>query len=219
MIVTDLFFDFDGVLLDSVSSHRKAFNDAFSNFNIPYKEFQYVSGRSSESLVREYLSQLNIYDNQKIDSIVQEKQKIVRSEIDVKLPIFPNEIEVLVKLSLKYKLSIVSSSTRYLISKFIDKYNLDKIFGSVISFEMTKQSKPKPEPYLLALEKNNVHGHQAFAIEDSITGLEAAVKAGLNYIMFNPSGELSNREDFMEGNTCYSYNEIYKYFTREIPNL
>jgi beta-phosphoglucomutase len=219
MLVTDLFFDFDGVLLDSVNFHAEAFNNAFSNFNIPLGEFQYVSGRSSESLVRDYLNQLYIFDEQKIRSIIQEKQKIVRNEIEINLPIFPNEIQVLIKLSNSYKLSIVSSSTYHLIGKFLEKYNLENAFTNVISFEMTRQSKPSPEPYLLALKKNNVNCEQVLVIEDSISGIESAVRAGLKYITFSPTGELLNKNDSIEGKCCKSYDQIYEHVTREMPNL
>ena len=219
MHVTNLFFDFDGVLLDSVNFHREAFNKAFSNFNVPLGEFQYVSGRSSESLVRDYLNQLHIFDEQKIRSIILEKQKIVRNEIEINLPIFPNEIQVLKKLSINYKLSIVSSSTYHLIGKFLEKYHLEKAFTNVISFEMTRQSKPSPEPYLLALEKNNVNSEQVLVIEDSISGIESAVRAGLKCITFSPSGEIMNKNDFIEEKYCKSYNQIYQHVTREMPNL
>ena len=219
MIITNLFFDFDGVLVDSIPFHRKAFNEAFSNYNINHSDFQYVSGRSSESLVRDYLNRLDVFDEQRIKQIVQEKQKIVRNEIGGNFPIFNNEIQVLTKLSVDYQLSIISSSTNYLICKFIAKYNLENIFTQVISFEMTRQGKPSPEPYLLALEKNDVNPERVIVIEDSISGIESAIKAGLSYITFNPTGEPLPEKNDLEKRNCKSYDEIYDYIVREIPKL
>jgi beta-phosphoglucomutase-like phosphatase (HAD superfamily) len=55
MHVKHIFFDFDGVLLDSLADHKKAFIQAFINNNIDYEEFVYIPGISSESLVKNFL--------------------------------------------------------------------------------------------------------------------------------------------------------------------
>lgn len=217
MSITNIFFDFDGVLLDSIAAHEQAFKQAFFNFKIENEKFNYISGRSSKSLVKEFLNANKIFEDELIASIVKEKQKIVRSEIEESLPIFDNEIEILVKLSKEFNLSIVSSSTNYLINKFIIKYNLKNIFVNIVSEENTFSSKPNPEPYLLALKVNKVDSNKSLAIEDSEMGIKAAYDAGIKTIKFNPHKQKNYFGLKLEDIECLSYNDIYdfisEYFT------
>ena len=210
MSLTNIFFDFDGVLLDSIEAHEQAFRQAFDNFEIQHKNFYYITGRSSKSLVQEFLHGNNIFDVKLIKTIVEEKQKIVRARIEETLPIFENEIEVLTSLRKKFKLTIVSSSTNYLIKKFLLKYNLENVFSRVISNENTSNSKPNPEPYLLALNINKVESINSIAIEDSEMGINSAIEAGLKVIKFNPTCQKDYSDSKIEKIECVTYNEIYE---------
>jgi HAD superfamily hydrolase (TIGR01509 family) len=50
--------------------------------------------------------------------------------------------------------------------------------GVLVTEESVNRGKPDPEPYLLAAQRLGVEIHQCVAVEDSPTGLQAAVRSG-----------------------------------------
>lgn len=209
MHLKHIFFDFDGVLLDSLSAHKKAFIEAFKNNNIDYTEFVYIAGKSSNSLIRNFLQKKGIENNFLIRKIVSEKQIASRSILELSLPVFEDQIEVLNKLHGMFNLSIVSSSSYYLIDKFITKYRIENIFEDVVSIENIEESKPSPAPYLKALMNNKVISRNAVAIEDSKMGLESAKGAGIETIRFDPPIGGDPNVFLWHGISCKSYVDLY----------
>lgn len=209
MHIKNIFFDFDGVLLNSINAHKSAFVKALNYFNIFDENFNYFPGQSSLFLIGEYLKSRDIYDEKLTNNIVHKKQSIVRSDIEKSLPVYENQIEVLLKMSEDYNLSIVSSSSYYLIDKFLKKYGFKDIFIHIVSFENTKYSKPHPEPYLVALEMNKAKIENTIVVEDSDAGIISARQAGLTVIRFNPPLESSMTAIDLENINCHSYNDIY----------
>ena len=49
--------------------------------------------------------------------------------------------------------------------------------NNIFSFDMVSQPKPDPEIFLKALEDSKIHSNETIVIEDSVIGVEAAVKA------------------------------------------
>jgi len=209
MQITNIFFDFDGVLLNSINAHKRAFFKALNNFNLYDENFIYSPGESSLSLISEYLKSREIYDEKLVRNLVHEKQSIVRDDIEKSLPVYENQIDVLLKLNMNYNLSIVSSSSYYLIDKFLKMYKLKDIFKYIVSIENTNYSKPNPEPYLVGLKMNKAKIENTIAIEDSDAGIISARQAGLEVIRFNPPLDSSTAVTDSENINCNSYNEIY----------
>ncbi len=145
-----------------------------------------------------------------IRKIVSDKQIAARSTLEMSLPIFENQIEVLNKLHSMFNLSIVSSSSNYLIDKFITKYKIKNIFKDVVSIENSRESKPSPAPYLKALLNNRLVSINTVAIEDSKMGLEAAIGAGIETIRFEPHAGEDPNVFLWDGISCKSYIELYE---------
>lgn len=83
-------------------------------------------------------------------------------------------------------MAIVTSSTRKVVSKFLDANNLTQFFGSIITADDTTNYKPHPEPVLTALQ--NVGGvvNECLFIGDSAVDMMAAHNAGVHKGLFYP---------------------------------
>jgi HAD superfamily hydrolase (TIGR01509 family) len=73
----------------------------------------------------------------------------------------------------------VTNAPRPNAEQMIDTLGLKDFFDHVVVGSECERAKPFPDPYLKALEKVGVSPENAFAIEDSPSGLKAAVSAGL----------------------------------------
>ena len=60
---------------------------------------------------------------------------------------------------------------------------------------MVSQPKPDPEIFLKALEDSKIHSNETIVIEDSVIGVEAAVKAQIKVIAITAGGQWINRSD------------------------
>ena len=62
-------------------------------------------------------------------------------------------------------------------------HNIDtEIFDLILTGEDVKEGKPDPEVYITSMKALNVKPNETIVFEDSDIGIEAAVKAGCNYI-------------------------------------
>jgi phosphoglycolate phosphatase/beta-phosphoglucomutase len=73
--------------------------------------------------------------------------------------------------------AVVSNGKRNELEKTMKHLDLFDLFDQVISRDDAKSSKPDPAPYLLGAALLEVEPHECLAIEDSPTGLEAALFA------------------------------------------
>lgn len=79
--------------------------------------------------------------------------------------------------------TIVSSSPRYLIDRYLSTNDIDLPDDPIIDVTMIKESKPSPEPYLTAAKMCGVDPASCLVIEDAHTGVASALAAGMKVIM------------------------------------
>lgn len=91
--------------------------------------------------------------------------------------------------------TIVSSSPRYLIDRYLSINEVVPPDEPVIDVTMIKHSKPSPEPYLVAARKCGVEPASCLVIEDAHTGVASALAAGMNVIMV-PDVNEPNEEEY-----------------------
>lgn len=82
-----------------------------------------------------------------------------------------------------YKIGLASSTRVAEVKRELKSVGIDQYFEVIVGGDMVKESKPKPEIYLLACEKLGVEPKETIAIEDSLNGIRAAYSAGMKPIM------------------------------------
>jgi beta-phosphoglucomutase-like phosphatase (HAD superfamily) len=86
---------------------------------------------------------------------------------------------------LKVPKSMVSNGSIRHVEKCLRKVRLlHTIDGHIFSAEQVEKPKPAPDVYLFALEKLQIEPRETLVIEDSITGVMAAKKAGILTVGF-----------------------------------
>ncbi|MBF0440354.1 MAG: HAD family phosphatase [Oligoflexales bacterium] len=174
-------FDFDGVIVDSLPFHLKAWDAAFNKiFKRPLSEEMKscLIGKSTKS-ISEYLCNKE-RSLESVSSLIELKTQLVEQYA---LSIKPlngvfdllNEIK-----KLKIPFGIASNASRKFIESCLINLKIDiPIF---LGIEDYRNPKPSPEPYLLCARKLNIpitdHSY-VYVFEDSTHGLKAAVSAGM----------------------------------------
>ena len=107
---------------------------------------------------------------------------------------YPNLLKIFHMLNLKYKTAIISSSPKWYVNELTKLFNINSdIF---LGFGDTKRHKPKPEPFLKAMEILNLDPSECLAIGDSIKDFEASLNAKINFI--GVSWGESKKQDFLD---------------------
>ncbi len=174
-MIKAVLFDLDGVLVDAVELHQRAFLDAV----MPYRSISREEHmRTLNGLpTRKKLEKLG-FSPEMIEKINKEKQEIT-------LPLIPQMIHPIPKVShviaaiksFDIPFAVCSNSIRNTVELMLEAIELDG-HAFFISNEDVKHAKPDPEMYLTAITKMGLQPQDVLIVEDSPIGLEAAYKSG-----------------------------------------
>lgn len=178
-------FDIDGTLVDSQSLHRKAYKQVFEErglrFDIEIWNQQSISGGSKWL---EKMLEKNGVEKERWDAIVasvkSDKYIWFRKNVS-KLKAIRPVVKLLLGLhrKRKYKLVCVTTAGREGAGMMLRSIRVTGYFDFVITSEDVDKGKTKPHPsaYKLASLKTGVDPDKCLAIEDSDTGVTAAISA------------------------------------------
>lgn len=175
-------FDLDGVIIDSMPFYYLAWKGAFKEFDIDISEEEVYQreGEKREITAREVYIKFKHKEPSPdiIKLIIKTKEEIYKEKF--KLQVFPGIQELLTTLKGKnVKLALVTGSVRQTIQQFQKDCPLFDLFDVVITGEDTKNGKPAPDPYNLAIKKLGISLINCYAVENGPLGIRSAVNAGL----------------------------------------
>jgi len=75
--------------------------------------------------------------------------------------------------------AIVTSSRSDVAKAYMDNIGLSKYCKLIIGVDSVSKPKPSPIPYLTAMQKLGANTQECIAVEDSFSGISAAVEAGI----------------------------------------
>lgn len=185
--ITAVIFDMDGVIFDTESLWRKAFLAANKKFNVDITE-KYRQGMcgKNEKLVREELRvhrpslDVDAYRDFMLASV---NHDISVGAFEVK-PFFKETISYLKEKGIKIALATSSHKVRAENLFRLKGMEIAGIFDATIYAEdALGKSKPDPFMFLEAAKKLGVKPEDAVVVEDSINGIEAAVRGNLIPVM------------------------------------
>ncbi|RFU66113.1 HAD family phosphatase [Bacillus sp. V59.32b] len=183
-MIKAMIFDFDGTIIDTESLWYKVFCDVLMEkfeLELPLEQFANVIGTTDE-LLFEYISkQMGKPADQEL---ITELTGLRFSELQETL-ILREGIEEKIKeaMNLGIKLGVASSSGREWVEGFLEKFGLLKHFQTIKTKEDVKMVKPDPALYVKAMEDLHAVPGESLAIEDSVNGSLAAIRAGMHCIV------------------------------------
>ena len=211
-------WDFDGVIADSKKIWLKNRQESINKkFNLDW-DFQTVNkylGGMNDKTKKEVLDSLGYVTDDAFwdDQLEIDKKVICRDGLDI-----TPGVENIIK-SLKIKQCIATSGAK---EKTIIKLELigfwKKYFNenNVFTADLVQKGKPEPDLFLIAAQKMGEKKEDCIIVEDSIVGMLAAQKAGIDLLAFLGSDMYKNNDyinrvkEIGVKNICFDMKEIEK---------
>ncbi len=201
-------FDMDGVIMDTEKDgHRVAFNLAFREFGFQdhwsanyYHELLQIGG--GKERLKHYWESRGFSQpvaSGQIDALIREMHRR-KTELFIdllkqgRLPLRPGIHRFMQEaMRVGLKTAICTTSNEKAAAAVVETSLADISFDLVLAGDIVGHKKPDPEIYNLALSRLGLPASQAFVIEDSHNGLQAAKGAGLRVVV--TSNAYTEQED------------------------
>jgi HAD superfamily hydrolase (TIGR01509 family) len=177
--VAALLFDLDGTLVDSDPLHFRAWQQTFADHGRAIDEHYYkehVSGGFNPVIVREQFPPMTPVQ---VESVVAAKEQHFRA--------LAADLEAVRGLPAvlgwahrnALKTAVVTNAPAENVRFLLSRLGLADAFTTVVLAEDVPAAKPDPAPYLAALSRLDVPAAAALAFEDSPSGIQSALAAGV----------------------------------------
>lgn len=177
-----LLFDLDGTLADTDSLHMPAWLEILRVNGIEADEKFYmtrISGRSNAVIVQELLPHLSETEGRQL---FEAKEVDFRGRLAGIEPL-PGLLDYIEEgRNCDMKIALVTNAPRDNVPATLAALGLEDHFDEQILADDVSAGKPDPAPYIAALERFGLEPEEALAFEDSPSGIESAVGAGISTI-------------------------------------
>ena len=172
-----LLFDLDGTLVDTREANYLAYRDAFaeSGHELSADDFEGTWGRDSRDFIPDLLPGASTAE---VDTIRAAKSRLYEEHLHRTVP---NSalIDFLRMVAPTHRTALVSTAKSRNGEQLLQAHGIRELFDVVVWGDQVERSKPDPEGYLMALERLDVEASASLAFEDSETGRQAALAAGI----------------------------------------
>lgn len=176
-------FDVDGLMIDTESVWKNAFDKVGDKYGIPNLGdtlFPSLIGKRLED-EQELLDRLLPSDIQ--DKLLNEWRQIGLGSLEREVPVKPGLYEMLDYLEQHHiKMAVATTTRRDLTEQRLKKIRVYDRFDYVLCGDEVTKRKPDPEIYLSVLKRMDTDARNALVLEDSVVGVEAAYRAGIDCI-------------------------------------
>jgi beta-phosphoglucomutase len=193
--VRAVFFDFDGVLIDSEPIHYAAWIAALKPLGVSISEELYlerftgIEDRAAIAWLASAQEPPRSFDE--LWATFPRKQKIFLDRILAEPRMPRDTCRVLEELKVHgYTVAVVSSSSSCELWPALERNGVRHLIDVGVFAEDVTQKKPHPEPYLTALRMAGVD--RALVLEDSKAGIASATAAGCEVIPVTDVGEVGS---------------------------
>lgn len=180
-MISAVFFDFDGIIVDSERLHWAAFNKVMQPLGKTILWPDYVEtfiGFDDRDTFRHALPNLG---KTELAGLIEKKATAFQALLATDgAAALPGAVELIKNLSGKIPLAICSGALRADILPILGKLGIEAVFEAIVTAADTHISKPDPAPYKLAAKKLGVTS--GLAIEDTPAGITSAKGAGLRVL-------------------------------------
>lgn len=175
--VEALLFDLDGTLVDTREANYQAYRDAFaaSGHELTPEQFATTWGRDSRDFIPDLLPEV---DRAEVDTIRAAKSRRYADLLD-RTTANDALIAFLRLVAPTHRTALVSTAKSVNGRQILETHGLTPLFDVVVWGDEVECSKPDPEGYLRALRALGADPGRSLAFEDSETGRQAALAAGI----------------------------------------
>jgi len=187
-----IFFDFDGVLLDTEPVHWASWAEVLAPAGIELTWEYYAQnaiGIDDRDVLRALARNADPpCDFESLWALYPAKKRLFQQRV-ANPPFDADLMELLPALERDHKLAVVSSSSASEIEPLLISGGIRRHFATIVGGSDVTKHKPAPEPYLLAGSRLGVT--RALVLEDSAAGIASAQAAGFEVLPVRRPGEVA----------------------------
>jgi len=184
-------FDCDGVLVDTEPLHYQAFQEVLSPLGLGHSYEHYLDryiGFDDRDALREAFREANRTPGPGVlEKLMLQKGEALLRLVEKGVKSFPGVVELVRELAGKrIPLAVASGALKHEVVMFVKALGLSDAFSVIVAADDVARSKPDPETYLRAVERLgalsaglDIAPRSCVAIEDTVTGIASARRAGL----------------------------------------
>jgi HAD superfamily hydrolase (TIGR01509 family) len=195
--VTAVVFDLDGVLVESEPLWQQGFADVVNAYTAAQGQgdpglraddlHRFTGGRVNDT-VRTLLTALGHEAPAELVAALSDR---VINQVSLAFPeqdaVIDDSVDVARRLAAGgTRLAIASSSSQRFIDAVVRRLGMEDAFEVTQSAFELERGKPDPEVYLLTCARLGVDPADTLAVEDSVPGLLAALRAGMTAVWLRP---------------------------------
>ena len=184
-------FDFDGVIADTEPIHLSAFQLTLGGLGIPLTEEDYYAGYlayDDKTFFKRFLNDRDYeYEEALIAELIERKTGHYDNLIEGNIEILPGVRGFIDKIAGKYRIAIGSGAMMGEIVDILEFAGIRGFFEVIVGAEDIENCKPAPDVYLEVIKRLNasasasekISADECLVIEDSVSGIKAALSAGM----------------------------------------
>ena len=210
-MIQAIFFDFDGVLVDSEPLHYASWMEALAGQGIRITPEEYArrfTGVSDTSMVGLLCREFGRPGDEAVFAKCKERKSALYRERAPMTCRIPEDLLTLIATSSKvYPIGVVSSSNRLDVEPHLVAHGIREAVATLVCCEDVARLKPAPDPYVRARELasaasgRELKATDCLVVEDSDAGTEAGRAAGMRVVRVpGPKAVASIVESALAGN-------------------
>ena len=179
--IRGIIFDCDGTLADTMPSHYEAWLTILSRYDLEMSEdrFYALGGwptmRVAELLIGESGREIDA------QAISHEKEALFETMLHLVRPIEP-VIDVVREHHGRLPLAVATGAVWPICEVILQQIGVPHYFDTIVSAEEVERHKPAPDVFLEAARRLGVEPRYCRVYEDTDPGVEAARRAGMQYV-------------------------------------
>lgn len=185
-----IIFDLDGVLVDSMTAHYKAWKTTFeeiTSLQVDERSIYLLEGMRGKDLVEEIFKKYNYTDLSKTQVVIRRKDEVFRSIMNLRPYDKVNDI----LQEIRCLKGIVSGSAKQDVVSIVNQCFPKNIFEIILTGDDIAHGKPNPEGFKLFLQRTNLNPLDVLVVENSPLGVEASNNARIKPIVVLNNSPLS----------------------------
>ena len=176
--IQSLVFDMDGVLADTSPCHAAAWEQIFRLIGIQAPAYHEIAGRSTRNVLEQFTGGL-APDHEQLLEWVRFKQLAALETLHTAPIEYDDTTPAITCLKQAgYAMSLATSASRASASLVLKRCGLEATFETIVCAEDMDRAKPDPAIFMLAMKRAGYRPASTLIIEDSSSGLAAALASG-----------------------------------------
>ena len=190
-----ILFDMDGTIINSEPLWLQAEIQVMAELGCHWDEQDQINCLGGPMEMTEKYMQDRSGNVKPYGYFGQRLNEVMKFKFVTDLELIPNSLELIRKSKeAGLKTALVTASGRELMNSALTRFP-ESSFDIAISRDDVANSKPHPEPYLMAAEKLKVKITECVVLEDSMTGVRAGLDSGAQVVAISHIIPIANEKN------------------------